>query len=474
MERNVPVWAVALIVLCLLLFTMVFGWAVRSTIGGSDRSGLFGRVAVEIAEFPHLMRRTYQEVVQGATGRPDEALSIWPPYAPDQKGQRPLPGSLEAGLVGLSLRGDPGEYRPGWRLLTGTFALAEGEDGTAPDAVPDAAIGDAFGHRALLLSPEMEIARVWDLDAGLVEETAEPGRRAPHAMTILPDLSLISGFDGGRTLRRIGPCGEAMWERAGGYHHAVSSDAGGTRLWTLRNRGDTNYRRHEFVELDAETGEDLRVFNVADIIAANPETGALELRRSLDDAGAGWNYREAPDKWLFDPHHFNDIDPLPPELAEAFPGFEAGDLLISARSIDLVFAVDPDTQELRWYSHGPWIRQHDPDWQPNGTITVYDNRMGRLHSRIVSIDPRSGAVGTRLAGEDTDFHSRIRGKHDITPGGHVLVAATQQGRAFEVAANGDIVLDILNHSADRERSFGIAHFEWLPPDAVEGDGTCPG
>jgi len=56
---------------------------------------------------------------------------------------------------------------------------------------------------------------------------------------------------------------------------------------------------------------------------------------------------------------------------------------------------------VKWWRTGPFLRQHDPDFLPNGHILVFDNRLGgRDHrfgeSRIVEIDPKNPESITRL------------------------------------------------------------------------------
>uniref|UniRef100_UPI003BAC64D4 arylsulfotransferase family protein n=1 Tax=Pacificispira sp. TaxID=2888761 RepID=UPI003BAC64D4 len=87
---------------------------------------------------------------------------------------------------------------------------------------------------------------------------------------------------------------------------------------------------------------------------------------------------------------------------------------------------------------GPWHRQHDPDFQPDGTISLFDNRMGLGASRILSVNPATGAVSTLYEGSDQDtFYTWQRGSHEILPNGHVVVTETEAGRAFEVDPSGN-------------------------------------
>ncbi|MEM6971425.1 MAG: arylsulfotransferase family protein [Pseudomonadota bacterium] len=462
MERKVPVWLLALVVLIMLLFTAFFGWAVRSTMAGSDRSGAFGRGALAIASFPGLVRLTLGDLSEQATGRGDRALAVLPAYDPAIPGLAPPAGADAAGLSGLRLVSRDGAI-PGYRVLTGMFGVDDGSGA-----------GDLFAHRSILLSPDMEIVRVWDLEDGLEVSGTDRNRAITHGFALTEDLSPIYNLDGGNVIRRLGPCGGLIWEREGGYHHSVTIGPfdGRDVVWTLRSADE--FENKGFAALDLETGEDLTSFTMGDLIEANPQTGAFEIRRSINDWGATGNRRPHQVTWLKDPFHTNDIEALPADRAGAFPGFETGDVMISARSPNLVFVVDPETLRLRWYSHGPWIRQHDPDWQPDGRITVFDNRMGRDFSEIRVIDPKSRADGVMVDGAEMGFYTRIRGVHQVLPGGNVLVSSPQQGRVFEVTPDGRVVLEIINQSTDGARSYNITSAHWLAPEDVPGDGRCPG
>ena len=52
--------------------------------------------------------------------------------------------------------------------------------------------------------------------------------------------------------------------------------------------------------------------------------------------------------------------------------------MISLRNYNLLFVVDPDTWKVKWYQIGPWRRQHDPEFNGDGTITVFNNNTYRL------------------------------------------------------------------------------------------------
>ncbi|WP_232831454.1 arylsulfotransferase family protein [Peristeroidobacter agariperforans] len=133
--------------------------------------------------------------------------------------------------------------------------------------------------------------------------------------------------------------------------------------------------------------------------------------------------------------------------------------------MNLIFVIDPAAIKIKWWQSGPWRRQHDPDWQPDGTITVYDNRMDQVYSRIVRVNPSTRETQVLFDGQSHDFYSRIRGKHQVTGSGNVLMAIPQQGRALEIDARGRVVFEMMNISTDgRRKNYPISEVMWFSQD----------
>jgi hypothetical protein len=439
MQRVLPLW---LFLLCLLLgtlFTMFFGWFVQKAARGQTHYERLGQAAIAVASFPDLVKASLKAVNTDS----DERVRV-PRTRADLADFHPIQTRAGIRIEGLLLRADPADLAraSGWRILVGGFTL-DGE----------------FENAALALSPQLEVVKVWRLDEHDIPGT-EPrpaDRKFVHGFAILQDASMVFGFDNGVALQRFDACGKRIWAVAGKFDHAVSPDDAERSLWTLDDS-------KEIVRMRTADGTITKRISMADIAAANPTIDILDVRQQDWDRGND-NSTNVPAKWLDDPFHLNDVEPLPAAIAKAFKGFQAGDLLVSARSLDLIFVLDPQTLKVRWWHSGSWRRQHDPDWEPTGEISVYDNRMNRPYSRIVSIVPGSPEVRVELDGRTNDFYSRIRGKHQLTGAGTLLITSPQQGRVFEVEPNGHAVFDMLNtRPGSGEFNYPLSEAIWFPAD----------
>jgi len=442
---SVPIWFFLLCCLAWGGFVVIFGWSLKSTINGSDASGWFGRTALEIAGFPSQSKIVLQEVfglVSG--GEKDKEFSVRRPADADYSGFTPIEAAAGIDIRGLAMRVDRSAIADGWRILVGAFDVA----GHAQNA-------------AALLSPDLKVIKVWRLAEAPLGgvEPQPPHLTLAHGFEALPDGSVIFTFDPKTSLQRQDACGKPVWGVAGHFHHAVTLDESGRSVWTFNGSGAV-------VEIDVADGQTLRTLALKDLVDANPAASILELRRVHDNpADRSLNSRNTSGRWLFDPLHLNDVDPLPSAIADRFEGFSPGDLLISSRSLNLVFVADPDTAAIKWWRMGATQRQHDPDWMATGEISILDNQMGRDFSKIVAIDPTTFRQRDLLDGAQNDFYTRIRGKHQILADGRLVVSSPQQGRAFEVSPAGKTVLDIVNlkPGAD-DTNYIISEIRWLPLD----------
>jgi hypothetical protein len=253
-----------------------------------------------------------------------------------------------------------------------------------------------------------------------------------HGIVALPDGSIVFNFDAGESLVRMDRCGKVKWKLGDGIHHSIDVAEDGSFWVPLGNN----------IAQISPKGERLRIIRPAKMIRDDELLGLFyipDLKRALI--------------------HPNDVEVLTSDDAPAFPLFEAGDLVYSMRDVNLIMVFDPDTLQVKWWQHGPWLRQHDPDFLPDGTISIFNNRMGYGYSNIMTIDPVTRA--TRVIYESRDeprFYTGMRGKHQHLANGNILITSTHEGRAFEVTRGGEIVWQYINrYDEDRVAVISKAH-----------------
>ncbi len=156
--------------------------------------------------------------------------------------------------------------------------------------------------------------------------------------------------------------------------------------------------------------------------------------------------------------HANAVAELPSALAAAYPLFEAGDLAISMRELNLVIVIDPLSKAIKWHQTGPWLRQHDPEFRSDGRLSIFNNNVYRnayvnertdlttpFATNIIAIGPVSRDTEV-VFGErpGQELLSVIRGQHELLPGGGMLITEFDAGRVLEVDVTGRIVWEYVN------------------------------
>ena len=300
---------------------------------------------------------------------------------------------------------------------------------------------------AILLDENNEILHAWPFDYG---DFVPPGRNrniSQQGLAVFEDGSLVINYDVGEVLMRLGPCGDVIWKTEGIFHHVVHRSFDGT-LWTWESQS--------MVQIDPQTGERLRTISIKnDIAAKSGYLGAFTMRTEAQENGI---------KYFPEAYHANDIEVLTPEFADAFPLFEAGDIMFSLREVNLVAVIDHQTLDIKWVQNGPWHRQHDPDFLPDGTISVYDNRMGSGSSQIIRIDPVTGKFAATLGREKgISYYSWQRGKHQVLANGNIIVTDPEGGQAFEATEDGTVVWHFENRF-DETRNGVVTTALNLPTD----------
>lgn len=347
---------------------------------------------------------------------------------------------------------DTAPDRDGLILLTGFFDNANGlrlmtRDGTLL-AAWKVAYSDYFAEATIPYSPKSD----WNVDL--------------HGSVILPDGSVIVNFEyyGAVKLDR---CGQVAWKLPARTHHSiVQAESGG--YWVPGRNTRLDYDpdifppfgqvmagkpiQEDLILKVSDDGRIVRSMSVPEILYAN-DLGAL-LTANGTVISSRFVLPEGGELV-----HLNKIDELSSALAPKFPEFAAGDLLLSLRTHNLLFVVDPKDWRIKWYQVGPWQRQHDPRFAADGTIHLFNNNafvyeldeLERANpdkpapSNIMAVDPRTGETRVLYGdGPGEAFSSVVRGVQEPTAGGGSLVVEFEAGRVFEIDRAGKVVWEYIN------------------------------
>ncbi|MEE9322054.1 MAG: arylsulfotransferase family protein [Granulosicoccus sp.] len=284
------------------------------------------------------------------------------------------------------------------------------------------------------------------------------GSEAPHAFHFLADGSVIVNTDKGDVMARYDVCGEPMWSKKGAFHHSLAPDPNGG-LWTWRGEQSAFAQYQYLVLFNPDNGEVIREISLVDDII-----NASARNKAIFTLVPGYELKhEQGLHSVHDLFHPNDLEILQESMAAAFPQFEVGDMLMSFRNINLLAVLDPNTFEIKWWRHGPWIQQHDPDFTASGEITLFNNNGWRSASSIVAIDPSTQHIRTVDIDPNFRFYSQYMGKHNYLENETLQVVVPFEGRALEFDKNGELILEINNIFSEHHNAF-LADYTLLLED----------
>ncbi|WP_251978379.1 arylsulfotransferase family protein [Salinicola avicenniae] len=260
---------------------------------------------------------------------------------------------------------------------------------------------------------------------------------------VQPNGDLIALYEGngdtpyGYGLVKLDKDSNVIWRYAGRAHHqfAIGDDG---RIYALV---------HGIFDDELEGLSYLKPPRLEDSLVVLSADGKEQQRTRLLPAIQTSRYRElldnVPGIMVGDPIHANAVDYIDADKARHFAFGDEGDLLLSFRETSSIAVIDPRSQEIKWATRGPWIRQHDPDVLPNGDIALFDNR-GHYHAaegetRILEFDPRTMAIRWQYAGTaEHPLESEIRGDQHRLDNGNTLISESDGGRLVEVTRDGRI------------------------------------
>jgi hypothetical protein len=316
-----------------------------------------------------------------------------------------------------------------------------------------------FGCLAWVMDRDGQVLHSWEVDLGaLWADASNTGiiahqRIAPAGMHLTEQGDLIaifasrSLFPYGIGIAKFDKDGKLVWKRNNLSHHWLSVAPDGT-IYTPAHRIVESPLRpgHLNAELECVKGD-----IYADVVLVlNPEGETVE-EISVVDLLSQYDYLGTmyPSEDPCDPIHINTVE----YVGVDGPGLKVGDLLVSARHLNMVWAIDGETRALKWGIAGRTIAQHSPRELPDGSILMFDNYGGDVRlggSRVVRLRYGEEAIETVFPKPDADpgidFFTDAAGYIDPSPdGSRALVSLTDQGRLFEIEVDsGKVLWEMVN------------------------------
>ena len=309
-----------------------------------------------------------------------------------------------------------------------------------------------------------------------------------HGALALPDGAVVFNFEWGG-LVKLDRCGEVVWTLPRATHHSVERAEGGG-FWVpatrLRDEEPSPFPpfptplREDTILRVSEDGEVLAEISVPALFYDNSMEAVLTASGHSFTNNLNWDGQIL---------HLNKVAELTSDLADDFPSFSTGDLVLSIRETNQIMVVDPVRREVKWWQIGPWLRQHDPEFRPGGKIVLFNNNVYRtafdnnqektplsyrVGSDIIEVDPETGEHKVIYGEEEgQEMLTVVRGKVELTDGGGLLITEFEGGRVFETDADGAIVWEYINRYNEKEvaeiteaRVYPVTYF-------TVGDWSCP-
>ncbi|MFP3944940.1 MAG: arylsulfotransferase family protein [Alphaproteobacteria bacterium] len=366
-------------------------------------------------------------------------------------------GLFQRALMGLALAfeetyGEPAALRHSWAV-----EVDFGEDGVVRHEPEKAWPGHTLFtslHEpgAVLVDMQGEIVHEWSLEKGALRKKLGlstdflTGMAYSDQVRLMPDGSLwmlVRTYDtvsnaGG--LVRLDRDSRVTWTYAATTHHDFDLAADGT-VYVLTNDTD---------DVHPDDSPHLGGFAILDYIDVVSAGGKRLERISVLECFLNSPYRDylkfeavTPRKYNGDILHSNALRLVGPDDLDLVPGNGHRHALVSIRTFQVVALLDLDAKEVVHVLRGPWIRQHDPDVLPDGSIMLFDNLGGmgsETPSRVIRFSPRTGEILWQWPepGGRHSLDSYIRGSQHPLPNGNVLITESQGARLIEVTPDGEV------------------------------------
>lgn len=264
----------------------------------------------------------------------------------------------------------------------------------------------------------------------------------------------------GYGLAKVDKDSNLIWSYAANVHHDVFVGDDGTIYTIVQNPLKDVIKGLEFIPppwlvdhlvMLSPEGKELREpISILEAFRNSPYSTLLSpLETALKPADTSATTDEAMRdlRMKQDVLHTNSVNVLSKAMAAKFPGFKAGQVLLSIRSLHTIAVLDPPTGSIVWGTRGPWNYQHDAQFLDNGHLLLFDNIGSPRGSRVLEYDPRNGSFPWSYPGIDNaPFFTSERGMAQRLPNGNTLVVVSEGKEMIEVSPSKEVVWTCLAHS----------------------------
>jgi hypothetical protein len=324
------------------------------------------------------------------------------------------------------------------------------------------------GSRARLLDMRGQVVHQWELPF------SQAWPRPPHVPDPLPDKQIHwfrchllpngdllaiyqaeSDTPCGYGLVKLNKDSKLLWRYARRVHHDLDMDEKG-RIYTLTEELKrktpagleylpTPYVADSLVVLSPD-GQELASVPIEEAI--RDSAYALLLSTSIGEQATPRDRATVNSSFVSPFHpgsrgdlfHTNSVKVLTRARARRFPLFQAGQVLLSLRSLHTIAVLDLGKRAVVWAARGPWRIQHDAEFLANGHLLVFDNHGWSKGCRVIEYDPVTQATPWVYSEADgKPFHAGFRGMKQRLPNGNTLIVDPDEGRLFEVTLGKELV-----------------------------------
>ncbi len=386
--KKIELWVLYLLIIIFGIFLILYGWAVQYKATGGHRGGALGNAILALAEAPNDAMLILDVGLKSAMQRQRIKFSEF-------KNLKII---------------DKNFSDPGLLLISG-FNLKQG--------ISTIYLYDLKNAKKLheWIPPYQDIDQHSSYHTGM---NARSSYRSQHPLLLTDGSVVFSSGEG--PLVRIDRCGKLLWEVDRHFHHSIEMGPDNTLfaplvIATPQDFDSVTRKGHKVYPIRDDGlaeislgGTIIKEWSVKDILERNGYIGLLY--------GVG--------EFETDRIHLNDVEPI--MVTDTYA--RKGDLILSSRQLSTVFLYRPSTDKIIWLQTGPWLNQHDVDYQGNGIYTIFGNdsirgpvakREYNGYSSIYFYDQKTNTTGVYRSFEKEKFYTETQGLHTVLKNGDLFI-----------------------------------------------------